>query len=209
MLSPEAVGFAASAITCYQVGDQVRLVLTAPSIIGISALTWTMALVQSVGLFVFSAARGFDSAATINGLVGVACVVILSVIVYRSNARRRRSVTTEVIFAAATLSVAAAFGSAVLGSLGAVAAALVWIPQAIRAARIRSDAGLSLGLVVAGILSSVLWLVYAILKNQWRLGVAPTAAIISMVITAYASRIYSRAGFSNSGARRERSADTE
>lgn len=193
MSASEVVGFTATVITCVQVTTQARLAVSSRSVAGVAGLTWVLALVQSVGLLVYSIDRRLSAAILVNGYVGLACIAIVVVLVVRGEAGSRVVLAGATAIAGAAIAIAArAGGPALLGTVGAAAAIFVWIPQAVRSARTRSPDGLSIGFVLAGLTSSALWLAYAALESEWRLGVAPAAALVSMVVTGAQSNVARR-----------------
>jgi hypothetical protein len=163
----------------------VRDVWTTPDPTGVSPITWELALMQSVGLLLLSIHRGLLVAIGINLWVAVAASLIL-VRVAGTGARRDRVVKGSALVAAslAFFGMITRYGGPILaGDLGAAASAVVWIPQAVRAVRFRSPLGLSWTAITAGLLSSALWLSYAVMVREWRLGVAPVSAAVSLAIT--------------------------
>jgi uncharacterized protein with PQ loop repeat len=181
---PNLIGYGASLITGAQVTRQILDVWRVPNPVGVSWITWDLALVQSIGLLAFSVARGYAAASIINAWVGLASLVILARILTTRQPPRLWPWLTV----GATLAVSGIWpvllGTASAGVLGAVASAFVWVPQAVRSIRMRSPAGLSWPFVLAGLASSALWIVYAVLIGQWRLLVPPVSAIGSLIVTA-------------------------
>lgn len=190
------IGVIAGVITAAQVLRQVSDILAVRRPVGVSWVTWELALVQSIGLGVLSVAKAYLAAAVINCFVGVASIFIIG----RLLAGRRPGLAgygTGVAVVGATLAAGLAgltlSGSRLDGTVGAVASAFVWVPQAVRSVRTRSPAGLSWAFALAGIVSSALWGTYAILLGEWRLLVPPVSAIVALAITAAFALWHARA----------------
>lgn len=146
-----------------------------------SRVTWELALVQSVSLGTLSVAEGYVSATVTNAFVALCSVAILARL---SSGRRERlaAVLVGLLFVTGLLVTIA--DAKLVGTVGAVVSALVWIPQAAHSRRTRSSSGLSWAFVLAGLVSSSLWIAYAVLLGEWRLLPPPTVAILSLLVTA-------------------------
>lgn len=179
------VGAAATAITWAQVGRQVYDVRQADDPAAVSLVTWLLALTQSLGLLVLAAAHAYLPALLANGLVALGCwIVLVQLGIKRSFSRLR--------FAAAILVAPVIIGACweirgaqLAGTAGAVAAAVVWLPQAFRSSHVRTRAGLSLTFLVGGLISSSLWILYALLVDEWRLLVPPISATVALLVTLF------------------------
>lgn len=179
------IGLTASLITAAQVLRQVWDILAVERPVGVSWITWELALVQSVGLGVLSVAKGYLAATVINCFVGAVSIFIVGRLLAGRGPGRY-------VWAAAVVGATLLVGACGLllggwrldGTVGAVAAAFVWVPQAIHSVRTRSPLGLSWAFALAGIASSLLWGAYAIMLGEWRLLVPPVTAIASMLVTA-------------------------
>jgi len=179
------IGYAASLITGTQVVRQLIDAWRVPDPIGVSWLTWDLALVQSLGLLALSLMRGYAAAVLVNAFVGVISILIIA----RTLGTRRSSpLLWPALVVGGTVAGCAVWllllGPTLAGTLGSVASAFVWVPQAIHAVRMRSPVGLSWAFVVAGLTSSALWLTYASLLSQWRFMIPPLSAIASLIVTA-------------------------
>jgi uncharacterized protein with PQ loop repeat len=176
-------GSIAAALTCAQVARQVYDAERAADVAAVSEVTWTLALIQSCGLVVFTVDGAFYEAAVADAFVACGCAAILLLL----GRKRSRSVLRAVGPIAAVSAIVAGCTMAVdarlAGTIGAIAAVFVWLPQAARSVIVRTGAGLSLPFMLAGFASSALWIVYASLLDQWRLLVAPIAAIMALSIT--------------------------
>jgi uncharacterized protein with PQ loop repeat len=181
---PNLVGYAAGLITGAQVARQILDTWKVPDPIGVSWLTWDLALVQSIGLLAFSAAHGYTAAIIINAWVGLASLLVIARILATRQSPRLWPVLTVGVTLAVSGIWPVLLGSASAGTLGAVASAFVWVPQAVHSVRMRSPAGLSWPFVLAGLASSALWIVYAVLIGQWRLLIPPISAIGALIVTA-------------------------
>lgn len=181
----DLIGAVASLITGTQVARQLKDVFAVQRPVGVSWLTWELATIQSCGLLFFSISKGYTVAIVINAWVGIISLLILAKLIAPSG---RLVVLRFVALAGATgIGFAGAFalsGVRLVGTIGAVASAFVWTPQAWHSVRTRSPAGLSWTLVVLGIASSILWIAYALMLSQWRLLIPPISAIASLVVTA-------------------------
>lgn len=185
------VGTLASVVTIGQVTRQVRDVYRTARPLGVSAVTWEFALVQSVGLLLLSFAHGYVVAIGVNVIVAFGAAAVLLRVVTDPTGRPRpaRGAALTLTTVCCLSLIAAAGGPSYAGDTGAAAAAVVWVPQAVRAARVRSSAGLSWLFVAAGLVSSVLWIGYAVLVGEWRFVIPPASAIIALSVTAgYALR---------------------
>lgn len=179
------IGVLASVTTGVQVALQVWNVWRVPDPVGVSPLTWVLALVQSIGLLLLSIHGRYVAAVGINAFVLVGASVILLRLI------RGGSFATSIALASAAIAltvlavvvIAITAGPAIAGDVGAAASAIVWVPQAVRSVRLRSPVGLSWAFVIAGILSSGLWVAYAALVGEWRLAVPSVAAIVALGVT--------------------------
>jgi uncharacterized protein with PQ loop repeat len=173
-----AIGTAAGVVTTLQVARQVYDVYQVERPAGVSWMTWQLALIQSIGLFVLSIDRDYVLPGIVNGCVGVLTAAVLGKLLGTT-----RSAALVIVSAVALMLVYVEVNGATAGTVGAVASGFVWIPQAIRSFRRRSGLGLSWPFIAAGLASSVLWGVYAVLIGEWRLLVPPVAAIASLIVT--------------------------
>jgi uncharacterized protein with PQ loop repeat len=179
------VGYVASLITAIQVARQLVDAWKVPRAEGVSWITWDLAIVQSIGLLVFSVAHSLTAASIINAYVGLVSLAILARLLTAGYSRLRSwPAIIVVLTVTACIAWSALLGPAAAGSLGSVASAFVWIPQAIHSFRSRSAVGLSWPFVFAGLTSSALWIAYAILVAQWRLLIPPISAIVALAVTA-------------------------
>jgi len=182
---PNLIGFAASLITATQVSRQAFDAWRVPDPTGVSWLTWDIALLQSAGLLALSVSRDYLPAEVINAFVGLASVVI---VVRVLGTRHSSPALGPAVAVASTLVVCGAVllaaGATAAGTLGSIASAFVWVPQAVHSVRTRSPIGLSWVVVLTGLASSALWLWYAVAVDQWRLLIPPSSAILSLVVTA-------------------------
>lgn len=180
-------GVAATVLTVAQVSLQLVSLWWAPSSRGVASSTWILANIQSLGLLIFSIHSRLLAAALTNAFVAVASFAILLLICFRTGVK-----IPLVISLAATAAVTfvwLTFGPDACGVLGSLAAVVVWIPQAAHSWRTRSPEGLTPLFVVAGVSSSVLWLVYGINAGKWELCVSPVTSLVSMLITIRMSRV--------------------
>jgi uncharacterized protein with PQ loop repeat len=182
---PNLVGYAASLITGGQVVRQLVDAWRVPDPFGVSWLTWDLALIQSFGLLVLSVSRGYAAGALVNAFVGVISILIIA----RTLGTKRSSpLLWPALTVGATITGCGTWllvlGPTLTGTLGSVASAFVWVPQAVLAVRFRSPVGLSWAFIAAGLASSALWLTYAALISQWRFAVPPSSAIASLIVTA-------------------------
>jgi uncharacterized protein with PQ loop repeat len=185
VLSASVVGSAATAITVMQVGRQVYDARSTPNPLGISLTSWLLGLAQSTGIFVLAVGHTYTEAIVANALVGVGCCAIISI------AGRKRGVgwielsamMTTLVATIVVLGIVVSPGFA--GVLGDAAAVVLWLPQAVRLMRAPQVLGLSLPFFVAGFVSSALWIAYAVLLHQWRLGVPPASALIALATAAF------------------------
>ena len=175
-------------ITSAQVGRQVYDVRRSPDPVGLSLLTWLLALTQSLGLLVLSVDRSYVEAIVANGAVAVACCAIIVLAGVKRGARPLTVVSWIVGVAVVIAAGRLGSGARLAGTIGAGAAAVVWLPQAFRAFRIRRFAGLSMPFIAGGFLSSVLWIVYAAAVGEWRLVIPPSSAIVALALTLFYAR---------------------
>jgi MtN3 and saliva related transmembrane protein len=181
----DLIGAVASLITGTQVARQLKDAFAVERPVGVSWLTWELATIQSGGLLFFSISKGYTMAIVINAWVGIVSLLIIARLIAPGGVL---AALRFVALAGVTgIGLAGAFalsGVRLVGTIGAVASAFVWIPQAWRSVRTRSPTGLSWTLVVLGVASSILWIAYALMLSQWRLLVPPISAIASLVVTA-------------------------
>ena len=132
-----------------------------------------------------SVVRDYQAAVVINAFVGLASIIIMVRVIAT---RHSRPVLWPALVVTSTLAACAAvlvtLGPAAAGTLGSVASAFVWVPQAAHAVLTRSRLGLSWAVVLAGLASSALWLWYAVEVGEWRLLIPPSSAILSLIVTA-------------------------
>lgn len=180
----ELIGLIASLITGFQVVRQAIDMHVVKSPIGVAWGTWELALVQSLGLLILSIDQGLFAATLVNAWVGALCmpIIVRALGGYRSPALVR-SIAAISVAIALCLAALLLFGPSAAGTVGSVASAFVWIPQAVRSYRLRSDRGLSWTVVLAGLTSSALWGTYAIMVDQWQLLVPPVS--VSSAITCW------------------------
>ena len=104
-----------------------------------------------------SVVRDYQAAVVINAFVGLASIIIMVRVIAT---RHSRPVLWPALVVTSTLAACAAvlvtLGPAAAGTLGSVASAFVWVPQAAHAVLTRSRLGLSWAVVLAGLASSAI-----------------------------------------------------
>lgn len=174
------VGGIAAILTLSQVARQWRDLRLLGEPTGVSGLTWLLAYVQSLGLGWLAIAGNHLSAIIVNVTVGAVAALIIGQVW-----ERVRAVGWLTSASLALGAVGWAISPAAVGSIGAAASAFVWIPQAVRSSRSRERRGISRSMVLLGLASSLCWLAYAVLVDEWRFAVSPIFAILSLIVTWY------------------------
>jgi len=182
----EIVGFLALSVTGFQVIRQAHDVSRSDSPTGVSAWTWILVVGQSAGLGVLAVAEGRLAALASNLLAGLCGVAIISHLASTRHRIAAYALPTAAL-GLAILATTRVAGAPAAGTLGAGLSVVVWVPQAVRSLSRRDPQGLSWVGLMAGITSSLLWLVYAIGAGEWRFALAPIAAICALAITGLAA----------------------
>src|ERR1035437_9991790 len=128
-MNPEAIAVLAGATTVIQLTWQAAEILRADSVGNVSVETWILIMVQGIGLAAYCLSANLVAAGSVNVFVTAsACVILFRTLSGPSRMSMLAGVTLSVGLVPWILD--AGFESE-LGSIGAAAAAVAWLPQVV------------------------------------------------------------------------------
>ena len=160
---PAAVGGLAVALEVVFAWPQASKALRAPDVAGISAVTAVLMVLTATSWLAYGIAVSDPVVIVANLVMAIATLVIAGALVARGRLGAPLALGSSAAWAAVAVGALALFGPAGLGAVGATIGISMGLPQAARAVRTGSVAGVAISsYVLLGCLQAS-WLVYGLL----------------------------------------------